>query len=49
MPLVLTQELAQKIPGAKLRVFPDTGHLLFLEKAQEVNQAILEFLSPMNR
>lgn len=46
MPMVLTQELAQKIPGAKLRVFPDAGHLLFLEKAQEVNQAILEFLSP---
>jgi pimeloyl-ACP methyl ester carboxylesterase len=49
MPPVLTQELAQKIPGAKLKVFPDAGHLLFLEKAQDVNQAILEFLSPEKR
>ncbi|MBI5967896.1 MAG: alpha/beta fold hydrolase [Deltaproteobacteria bacterium] len=45
MPLALTQELAQKIPRAQLKVFPDAAHLLFLEKAQEVNQAILDFLS----
>jgi len=45
MPLALTQELAHKIPHAQLKVFPDAGHLLFLEKAQEVNQAILEFLT----
>jgi len=49
MPLVLTQELTQKIPSVILRVFPDAGHLLFLEKAQDVNQAILEFLSPEKR
>lgn len=45
MPLSLTEELAQKIPGARLEVYPDAAHLLFLEKAQGVNQIILEFLS----
>jgi pimeloyl-ACP methyl ester carboxylesterase len=45
MPLVLTEELAQKIPNAHLKVFPDAAHLLFLEKAQAVNQAIVEFLT----
>jgi len=44
MPLTLTEELAQKIPGARLVVYPDAAHLLFLEKAQDVNRAILDFL-----
>jgi pimeloyl-ACP methyl ester carboxylesterase len=45
MPLTLTEELAEKIPEARLRVFPNAAHLLFLEKTLEVNQAILEFLA----
>jgi pimeloyl-ACP methyl ester carboxylesterase len=44
MPLSLTQELAQKIPQARLNIFPEAAHLLFLEEAQEVNRMILEFL-----
>ncbi len=44
MPLQLTRPLAERIPKATLTVYPDTGHLLFLERAQEINQAILEFL-----
>ncbi len=44
MPLQLTQVLAERIPKASLTVFPNTGHLLFLERNQEINQAILEFL-----
>jgi len=44
MPIILTEELAKKIPNAQLKVFPDAAHLLFLEKAQAVNQAIVEFL-----
>ncbi|MEW6265360.1 MAG: alpha/beta hydrolase [Thermodesulfobacteriota bacterium] len=43
MPLVLTQELAVAIPQARLIVYPDSGHLLFLEKAAEVNQVLTEF------
>ena len=45
MPLVLTQELAGKIQGARLVVYPDGAHLLFLEKAEGVNRILLEFLS----
>jgi pimeloyl-ACP methyl ester carboxylesterase len=45
MPLPLTEELAQKIPGAHLKIFPDAAHLLFLEEANEVNRLILEFLA----
>ena len=45
MPLVLTEDLARRIPGSRLKIFPNAAHLLFLEKADSVNQAILEFLS----
>jgi pimeloyl-ACP methyl ester carboxylesterase len=45
MPLQLTRILAGMIPNSTLTVYPDTGHLLFLERAQEINQAILEFLN----
>ncbi|MCX5907226.1 MAG: alpha/beta hydrolase [Deltaproteobacteria bacterium] len=45
MPLSLTQELAQKIPRSRLKAFPDAAHLLFLEKAESVNQDIGDFLS----
>ncbi len=44
MPLTLTRELAGKIPGARLNISPEAGHLLFLEKAEEVNRLILKFL-----
>jgi len=49
MPLVLTRELARKIPHARLKVFPDAAHLLFLEKAQALNQAIVDFLTSTPR
>lgn len=45
MPFQLTQVLAGIIPEARLKAYPDAGHLLFLEKAQEINQTIIEFLS----
>ena len=44
MPLQLTEMLARRVPHARLKVYPDAGHLLFLEKAKEINQAIIEFL-----
>ncbi len=37
-------ELAQHIPGARLRVLPRGGHAFFAEYPNEVNQAVLEFL-----
>lgn len=45
MPLVLTEELAKKVPHAQLKVFPHSAHLLFLEEADAVNRAIVDFLS----
>ena len=44
MPPELTRVLARIIPKARLKVYPDAGHLLFLEKAQEINQEIIDFL-----
>jgi microsomal epoxide hydrolase len=34
-----------KIPGSALKVIPDAGHALFLEKPQAFNQALEEFLA----
>ena len=45
MPLVLTEELAKKIPHAQFKVFPNAAHLLFLEEADAVNRVIMDFLS----
>jgi pimeloyl-ACP methyl ester carboxylesterase len=36
--------LQSKIAGAKLKVIPDAGHALFLEKPQAFNQALEDFL-----
>lgn len=36
--------LAQKIPGAELRVIPDADHLFFLEKPDQTVDAIRQFL-----
>ena len=48
MPFQLTKVLAETIPGATFTVYPDTGHLIFLERAQEINLAILKFLRGEN-
>jgi pimeloyl-ACP methyl ester carboxylesterase len=45
MPLVLTEELAKKIPQAQFKVFPNAAHLLFLEEAGSVNRVLIDFLS----
>lgn len=36
--------IAERIPNARLIEFPEAGHLFFIEKADEVNQVLLEFL-----
>jgi 3-oxoadipate enol-lactonase len=36
--------LAEAIPGAALRILDRAGHLVFIERASEVNQEVLEFL-----
>jgi pimeloyl-ACP methyl ester carboxylesterase len=35
--------IAQQIPGARLLVFEETGHVFFTEKADEVNRALIDF------
>ncbi len=44
VPIKFAQQLAEAIPNAKFKVIEGAGHLLFWEKAEEVNQEILNFL-----
>ena len=37
--------IAREIPNAELRIIPGAGHAVFLEKAEEMNAMVLEFLS----
>ncbi len=39
--------IAERIPNARLIEFPEAGHLFFIEKADDVNQALLEFFQPV--
>lgn len=36
--------LAEAIPDSRLRIFEDAGHLVFIERAEEVNEEIVFFL-----
>jgi 3-oxoadipate enol-lactonase len=40
-----SQVLAERLPNARLRVFPGTGHLFFWERPDEVAAALKEFLA----
>jgi pimeloyl-ACP methyl ester carboxylesterase len=40
----LAAEAVKEIPGAKLKLFPDCGHFVQWEKADEVNKDIIMFL-----
>ncbi|HEX2097636.1 MAG TPA: alpha/beta hydrolase [Rubrobacteraceae bacterium] len=46
VPVANAEALAEAISGAKLRVFEDAGHLVFIEQAEEVNEEIISFLKP---
>jgi pimeloyl-ACP methyl ester carboxylesterase len=37
--------LAEHIPGAQLILYPDTGHIAIVERAEDYNQAVLRFLA----
>jgi pimeloyl-ACP methyl ester carboxylesterase len=43
-PLKYSRFMVEKIPGARLAVIPDAGHMLFLEKPDEVNREIERFV-----
>jgi 3-oxoadipate enol-lactonase len=38
------QYLVQHIPGARLVLYPNTGHLVHIERAEELNRDVLAFL-----
>lgn len=44
-PVAKAERIAQKIPGAKLVIIPDAGHLCTVEEPAAVNAAIQEFLA----
>lgn len=44
-PMALHEELSENIPGAKFRVMEKCGHLSTLERPDEVNGALREWLS----
>jgi pimeloyl-ACP methyl ester carboxylesterase len=37
--------LAEHIPGAKLILYPDTGHIAIIERAEDYNSEVLAFLA----
>ena len=39
------RRLAEHIPGARFILYPDAGHLFFIERAAEVNRDIRAFLN----
>jgi pimeloyl-ACP methyl ester carboxylesterase len=45
IPPANSRDLAARIPNARLIEFEQAGHLFFIEKADEVNKALLEFFS----
>jgi pimeloyl-ACP methyl ester carboxylesterase len=44
-PVELSQEIAAGIPGAKLEVVPDCGHLSTMERPEAVNRALRAWLT----
>jgi pimeloyl-ACP methyl ester carboxylesterase len=44
VPVSNAESLSEKLPDAKLQVFENAGHLVFVERADEVNAEILSFL-----
>ena len=45
VPIENGRTIAARIPGAKLRTWPEGGHLFFAEYADELNAEIIDFLS----
>jgi 3-oxoadipate enol-lactonase len=46
VPVANAATLAKAIPEAKLRVLENAGHLVFIERAKEVNRHVVSFLKP---
>lgn len=46
VPVANAAALAEALPDARLHIFDGAGHLVFIERAEEVNQEIISFLKP---
>jgi pimeloyl-ACP methyl ester carboxylesterase len=46
VPVANAAALADALPDATLRVLDDAGHLVFVEKAAQVNRYVSDFLKP---
>jgi pimeloyl-ACP methyl ester carboxylesterase len=46
VPPANARALAEAIPGAKLRLLEDAGHLVFVERFADVNREVVTFLRP---
>ena len=44
VPPANARALAEAVPGARLRIVEGAGHLVFIERAAEVNREVLAFL-----
>jgi 3-oxoadipate enol-lactonase len=42
-PVDLSEKMHQKIPNSHLAIIPDTGHMSFIEKPEEINPLLAEF------
>ena len=45
VPVANGQYLAEHIPGARLILYPDTGHIPIIERADDYNRDVLAFLA----
>jgi pimeloyl-ACP methyl ester carboxylesterase len=45
IPREASDEIAKGVPGARLTVVPDAGHMLLLEQPDAVNAALMSFLA----
>lgn len=48
-PPEVSRFLQDNIPASRMMVLPEAGHMIMLEKYQEVNQCLLEFIFPNNK
>lgn len=44
VPVANAERLAARIPGAQLKIIEGAGHLVFIERPEEFNKAVIEFL-----
>ncbi|HUX98368.1 MAG TPA: alpha/beta hydrolase [Candidatus Deferrimicrobium sp.] len=42
-PVGLSEKMHQKLPNSRLAIIPDTGHMSFIEKPDEINLLLAEF------